>query len=212
MTDTLTPFKELANLYSEGFGILAGMTDQAIKRTLSERQVTRDGRHNPPVFHGCVREAILMDKVGLAALEEHGMTVLGGVSDSLNVRLAGRTGVITLTHQPRKLYAESFSLGDGLFPANAGRPCLFYAKSFAGLRKFSLVETTTPKDDFFIHGVEVIDQIEIAPVTVIESIVADPETANDHDNLDDLFAEDSETEKSTENDADDYNPGEASAV
>jgi len=213
MTNHLTPLEELANLAPQALAVLAGITDKAIQRTVSERRSTRDSRPNPAVHHGCIREAILMDLEGLAELEKLGATVRGGQSDSLSVQFSGRSGTMGLTHRPRKLYAEDFSLGDdGLFPRDMGRICLFYSDNFTGLAKFTLVETNTPKEDFFIHGCEVIDEIQIDPVALAPSSFIDPETTNEHDNLDDIFPRRREDVSSLGEDSDADEVGDATAV
>lgn len=213
MTNHLTPLEEIANLAPQAFAVLAGITDKAIQRTVSERQATRGSRLNPAVHHGGIREAILMDLEGQAELEKLGAKVTGGQSDSLSVQLAGRLGTIGLTHRPRKMHAEDFSLGDdGLFPRSMGRACLFYSDNFAGLAKFTLVETNTPKEDFFIYGCEVIDEIEIDPVALTPSSVVDPETTNEHDNLDDMFPQSGKDDSSVGEDSDADEVGDAAAV
>ena len=213
MTHHLTPLEEIANLAEQAFAVLAGITDEAIRRTVSERQSTRGNRRNPAVHHGCIREAILLDVEGLAELERLGVKITGGQSDSLSVHLSGRSGTIKLSHRPRKLQAQDFSLGDdGLFPRSMGRACLFYSDNFAGLAKFTLVETNTPKEDFFIHGCEVIDQIEIEPVALTRSTAVDPETTNEHDNLDDIFPRHGEDDSSVGEDSDADEVGDATAV
>ncbi|MFC5931762.1 hypothetical protein [Cryobacterium melibiosiphilum] len=215
MPNKLTSLEEIANLVPRAFEVLAGITDKAIQRAISERQSTRGGRRNPAVFHGGVREAILMDVEGLTELEKLGITVTGGQSDSLSVRISGRLGLIGLTHRPKTMFSEDFSLGDdGLFPRNTGRACLFYSSNFTGLARFTLVETNTAKEDFFLHGCEVIDEIEFDRVALAPSSDIDPETTNEHDNLDDIFPERGEGEsyvgEGSDVDTDEF--GDATAV
>lgn len=215
MPTKLTPLEEIASLVPQAFEVLAGIADKAIQRTMSDRQSTRGGRRNPAVFHGGVREAILMDVGGLAELEKLGITVTGGQSDSLSVRISGCPGVLGLTHRPKTMFNEDFSLGDdGLFPRNMGRACLFYSVNFTGLARFTLVETNTAKEDFFLHGCEVIDEIEFDRVALASPSDIDPETTNEHDNLDDIFPERGEGElhvgEGSDADTDEF--GDATAV
>lgn len=209
MAPKLTHLETIVSLAPDGFGLLAGITDEAIRRSVSERRATRGGRHNPLVLHGLIREAILTDTSGSNQLQGLGIRVRGGQSDSLQVSVLGYPREISLSHRPVRTFAADLTLGDeGLFPRDEGRAHVFYGANGDGLRSFAIVETRTPKADLFF-GCEVLDEIRIRPVVPAATVEPDVATTNEHDDLSDILESLANSSTGLGELQDDKNSGEA---
>lgn len=199
MTQPKTALTQFAEIAADGLAALAVIFDKAIREVHEERQASVQGRENPHVLHGLIRERVAMASESDARLLEAGVDLRFRESDSMRVGIEGASLAPKVLHKPQRgaFVADGvLAHADAGFWGDPGLPFVFYSITGGALARLILVQVVTEESKFayrceWLEEHVIYDQAQtpaevpqgVPGLNRLPEVVLDP---NDEDGLDDM--------------------------
>lgn len=151
MTQPKTALTQFAELAADGLAALAVIYDKAIREVHEERQASVQGRENPHVLHGLIRERVVLASDSDVRLLEAGVDLRFRESDSIRVGIEGASLAPKVLHKPQRgaLVADGvLAQSDAGFWGDPGVPYVFYSIANGALARLILVQVVTEESKF----------------------------------------------------------------
>lgn len=174
----------------------------------------RGSRKNGAVFHGLVREGVILAANDSKQLAEEGITIRSGSSDSIVVQIKGAKANLRLIHRPgaarqaEHFLTNLFGEEEALFPMPFGHIRLFYSVSSGSLGRLTVSRTLSDPKDYFIDC-QVLEEVTVPYLASSVKTASDENTRNDADDLSGLIRNKNEQTAMNEESNADAETGEA---